>query len=76
MVHVQPGLVAAHAADTVWLTDNVPDIPDIGRTEHPACMPDDCKVDSVVESYKNYYREYKKRLAVWEHRATTPSWFV
>ena len=59
-----------------WLTDNVPDIPDIGRTEHPACMPDDCKVDSVVESYKNYYREYKKRLAVWEPRATTPSWFV
>ena len=40
----------------------------------PACvMPDECKTDSVVESYRNYYRQYKSQLFHWTKR-DTPYW--
>lgn len=40
----------------------------------PACvMPDDCKADSIVESYRNYYRQYKSRLFSWTKR-DKPYW--
>lgn len=38
-------------------------------TEPPKCMPDEYKVDSVVESYHNYYRNAKAAIAKWSHRA-------
>jgi hypothetical protein len=37
-------------------------------------MPDEYKVDSVVESYRNYYRGAKASFAVWKNRET-PFWF-
>ena len=36
-------------------------------------IPDDCKTDSVVESYRNYYRKYKTQLFSWTKR-NTPDW--
>jgi hypothetical protein len=37
-------------------------------------MPDEYKVKSVVESYRNYYRGAKSGFASWKYR-DTPEWF-
>lgn len=37
-------------------------------SEPPACMPDEFKKDSVVESYHEYYRKAKRAFAKWTHR--------
>lgn len=36
-------------------------------------MPDECKTNSVVESYRNYYRKYKSHLFSWTKR-DIPYW--
>jgi hypothetical protein len=46
-----------------WLSDPTP------------AMPDEYKVDTVVQSYRNYYMGDKKSFAAWKNR-DTPSWFV
>ena len=43
-------------------------------SEPPRCMPDDCKTDSTVESYINYYNKYKKQMAKWNY-TKKPVWF-
>ena len=57
-----------------WCVTNKPSIQDIGYTEPPKAMPDEYKVDSVVESYRNYYRGAKASFAVWKNREK-PFWF-
>jgi hypothetical protein len=57
-----------------WCVINKPNIVDIGYTEPPKAMPDEYKVDSVVESYRNYYRGAKVSFAVWKNREK-PFWF-
>ena len=37
-------------------------------------MPDDYKVDNVVESYRRYYMGEKSNIAVWKNRET-PEWY-
>jgi hypothetical protein len=37
-------------------------------------MPDEYKVECVVESYRNYYIGEKSDLAVWKNRKK-PDWF-
>lgn len=39
----------------------------------PKCMPDEYKVDSVIESYRNYYRYGKIHLHCWKNSAI-PEW--
>ncbi len=43
-------------------------------TNHPLCMPDDCKIGSVVESYRNYYIHYKRDFATWK-KSPCPYWW-
>ena len=38
-------------------------------------MPDEYKVDSVVESYRNYYNGEKVSFSKWKNREE-PKWFV
>jgi len=57
-----------------WCVINKPNIVDIGYTKPPKAMPDEYKVDSVVESYRNYYRGAKASFAVWKNREK-PFWF-
>ena len=57
-----------------WCVINKPSIVDIGYTQPPKAMPDEYKVDSVVESYRNYYRGAKVSFAVWKNREK-PFWF-
>jgi hypothetical protein len=58
----------------LWCIINRPNIPDKGLTEPAKAMPDEYKVKSVVESYRNYYRGAKNGFANWKMRET-PSWF-
>ena len=57
-----------------WCINNPISVPDRGLTQPPRAMPDEYKVDCVVESYRNYYIGAKKRFATWKKRET-PSWF-
>jgi hypothetical protein len=58
-----------------WCISNIPNIPELGNmTEFPKAMPEECKVDDVVESYKRYYIMEKKDFCVWTNRET-PEWF-
>jgi hypothetical protein len=38
-------------------------------------MPDDCKTENVLESYRKYYIDYKKGFANWKKREV-PDWYV
>jgi hypothetical protein len=57
-----------------WCVTNLPNISDKGFTEPAKAMPDEYKVKSVVESYRNYYRGAKSGFASWKYR-DTPEWF-
>jgi hypothetical protein len=62
----------------LWLSENKPLLPSFSLTEHPRCVPDDCKAASedVVTSYRHYYNRYKNRFAKWEPKSQTPSWYT
>lgn len=49
-------------------------IPDGPLTEHPKCMPDHCKTDDVVQSYRNYYIKEKSYFAKWR-TGNVPYWY-
>ena len=57
-----------------WCLVNKPNIPDIGFTEPAKAMPDEYKVKSVVQSYRNYYMGAKSGFATWKNREK-PFWF-
>jgi hypothetical protein len=41
---------------------NIPDLPDLGFTNPALAMPDECKCDDFVESYRRYYRLKEKTI--------------
>lgn len=51
-----------------------PNIPDIGITMPPQCMPDIYKCDNLIIAYRNYYIGDKVRIARWTRR-NIPKWF-
>jgi len=57
-----------------WCIVNKPNIEDKGFTEPAKAMPDEYKVDDVVESYRNYYCGAKSGFAVWKGREI-PYWY-
>ena len=62
----------------LWLSKNVPLLPSSAKTDHPQCVPDDCKAapSDPVTAYQQYYNRYKNKFAVWEPRARTPNWYT
>jgi hypothetical protein len=48
---------------------------DKGVTEPPRAMPEEYKVDDVIQSYRNYYIGAKKDFAVWKGREV-PYWYL
>ncbi len=62
----------------LWLSKNVPTLPSSAKTDHPQCVPDDCKAPphDPVTAYRQYYNRYKNKFAVWEPRARTPNWYT
>jgi len=57
-----------------WCIENKPRISDKGFTEPAKAMPEEYKVDSVVESYRNYYIGEKAGFSKWKNR-DIPLWF-
>ena len=58
-----------------WCIDNRPNIPEEGFTVPAKAMPDQYKVEDVVQSYRNYYLGEKKSFCNWKNRSI-PSWFL
>lgn len=58
-----------------WCVTNKLNICDKGFTEPPKAMPDECKLESVIDSYRNYYIKEKKSFAKWKNR-NVPEWFL
>jgi hypothetical protein len=55
----------------------IPDnIPDLGFTPPPQCMPDEYKHDDTVQAYRNYYCGAKAHIATWKWPAKRPEWYV
>jgi hypothetical protein len=48
--------------------------PEEGLTPFAICMPDQYKTDDAIESYRNYYRADKAKMASWKNR-DKPYWF-
>ena len=45
------------------------------QSEHPQCMPDECKVpNDPVTAYRNYYHQHKAYMAKW-NKGSTPDWW-
>lgn len=58
-----------------WCLIHIPNIPSYGNiTPFALAMPDECKVNSAVESYRTYYITHKKSLGIWKNR-DVPEWF-
>lgn len=57
-----------------WCIVNKPNISDKGFTQPAKAMPDEYKVNDVVESYRNYYMGEKVSFAKWKNREI-PAWF-
>ena len=66
-----------HKTESVieWCDNNRPELPNIEMTEQPTCMPDYCKTESVVDSYRKYYINEKAKFAKWKD-GNIPSWFM
>ena len=58
----------------LWCINNRPNIPDKEFTEPAKAMPEEYKVKSVVDSYRNYYRGAKSGFTTWNNR-DIPKWF-
>ena len=58
-----------------WALFYRPNLPTYGDiTPFALAMPDECKVNSAVESYRTYYIMHKKSLGIWKNREQ-PDWF-
>ena len=57
-----------------WCLINLPNIPEEDFTEPPKAMPEEYKVDDVVQSYRNYYLGDKKYFSKWK-KGEVPYWF-
>ena len=58
-----------------WCLLNIPKIRSNGvMTQFALAMPDECKIGTAVESYREYYKTEKRSLGVWKNR-DIPKWF-
>ena len=51
-----------------WCLTNKPSLSEEDFTEPPKAMPDEYKVEDVVQSYRNYYCGDKKYFSKWKNR--------
>ena len=57
-----------------WAEKNVPRLPKLGLTPFRLAMPDHCKTNNVVESYRKYYHLAKRDFAKW--KCEKPDWWI
>lgn len=57
----------------IYMRQFPPALSEGGLTQMPMCMPEECKIGGVVESYREYYRRHKKHIFKWTGR-DKPFW--
>jgi hypothetical protein len=57
-----------------FFVDQLTHFPDNGWVDPPLCMPEECKTDDVVQSYRNYYKMKKSHFCFWTNR-DIPDWY-
>lgn len=58
-----------------WCAENCPRFPHIPMTDHPLCMPEECKQDGLaVQSYINYYIIKSETIDMRYTNTETPDW--
>jgi hypothetical protein len=62
-----------HRAGEVIVRLPLPQLPDVGLTPFALCVPEECKVEDAVQSYRNYYNMEKQHLFAWKKR-NPPEW--
>lgn len=64
-----------HACEKIidWCIENIPSLPKIQMTSPALAMPDYCKTEDPVQSYRIYYILDKGHLHNWSKRQT-PNW--
>lgn len=67
--------VKIHKGEAIanWHLNHLPYIQNISLTERPKCMDEIYKRDTVIESYREYYRSDKSHLHSWKKREK-PEW--
>jgi hypothetical protein len=65
-----------HAGEEIcrWYATNHPELPIIGPTPFAQAMPDSCKNKNAVKAYRDYYKEYKVKIARWNYCDPPPWW--
>jgi len=67
-----------HKTQAIGLVDALSvspnNIPDSEFTPPTPAMPDECKLEDSLSSYRNYYNNFKTHLASWKKRGA-PEWF-
>lgn len=63
-------------ARLIPLLMNPPTMAHTGWINQPLAMPDECKRSTPVESYREYYRQYKLPFATWKKRFIPPFMMV
>ena len=46
-----------------------------GYIDPPQCMPDQCKKEDTVTSYRTYYIIEKVKIATWNKKRSAPKWW-
>lgn len=57
-----------------WCLGNTPNLPDEELSAFALAMPDDCKQDCAIQSYRKYYIMHKRDISKWTNREV-PKWF-
>lgn len=58
-----------------WCFMNEPNLPNNGYiTKFALAMPEYCKMNNTIDSYRRYYKLEKNNIAFWKNRET-PEWF-
>lgn len=60
-----------------WCKNNkkLANLPNIGLTKFALAMPEDCKLNNPVLSYRNYYLIHKRKFAKWNKGRNPPYWW-
>lgn len=66
-----------HASEMVidWAAANEPNLPTLGLTTFPQCMPAEYKCNDVVLAYRAYYCGDKVKFAKWTKNRKQPEWW-
>jgi len=61
----------------IWCSKNISKIKfnHVGRTRFVMCFDQKFKIGNAVESYREYYRCEKNKIAKWRKNRPRPSWF-